>query len=170
MMDARQTFLEQIAEDDMNEESHLVYADWLEENGEDEEADRQRKYVPAKQWIIDLCERLCNNRAKKIKEYMEDWPEDYEDQTLEEACDNYYDKITYDELMEIATEAIEKNPDKPWIGNGHMNWGGKESIMNDFSNDYSPGEQVKEFWKNWEIVTGLQGPEDPLSVGYSCAC
>jgi uncharacterized protein (TIGR02996 family) len=32
----------------------LVYADWLDEHGEHEEADRQRKYVPSLRWLKEF--------------------------------------------------------------------------------------------------------------------
>jgi hypothetical protein len=36
-------------EDDVN--TRLIYADWLEDQGEHEEADRQRKWPAAKEWL-----------------------------------------------------------------------------------------------------------------------
>ena len=36
----------------------LVYADWLDERGEPEEADRQRKYVPSVRWLRAFALRL----------------------------------------------------------------------------------------------------------------
>ena len=51
-MDERQAFLKVIRESPWDEEApHLVYADWLDEQGECEEADRQRNYVPSERWL-----------------------------------------------------------------------------------------------------------------------
>jgi uncharacterized protein (TIGR02996 family) len=38
----------------------LVYADWLDENGEHEEADRQRRYVPAERWLRAFAEQIID--------------------------------------------------------------------------------------------------------------
>jgi hypothetical protein len=35
--------------------TRLVYADWLDERGEHEEADRQRKWPAAKEWLVRFC-------------------------------------------------------------------------------------------------------------------
>lgn len=34
-----------------------VFADWLDEHGEHEEADRQRRYVPAERWLRAFAEK-----------------------------------------------------------------------------------------------------------------
>lgn len=53
-MNLKPNFLQALDEnpDDIN--LRLVYADWLEEQGEDEEAARQRKFPAAKEWLVRL--------------------------------------------------------------------------------------------------------------------
>jgi uncharacterized protein (TIGR02996 family) len=51
----RDLFLRALAEDEDDTTTRLVYADWLEEHDEYEEADRQRKWPAAKQWLLRLC-------------------------------------------------------------------------------------------------------------------
>jgi uncharacterized protein (TIGR02996 family) len=53
----REKFLRALAENEDDTTLHLVYADWLEEQNEYEEADRQRKWPAAKQWLLRLCEQ-----------------------------------------------------------------------------------------------------------------
>jgi uncharacterized protein (TIGR02996 family) len=48
----RDAFLRALAEDEDDTPTRLVYADWLDEHGEHEEADRQRKWPAAKEWLV----------------------------------------------------------------------------------------------------------------------
>jgi uncharacterized protein (TIGR02996 family) len=51
-VDDRQAFLNAIAAARWDDEApRAVYADWLDERGEHEEADRQRKFVAAERWL-----------------------------------------------------------------------------------------------------------------------
>ncbi|HEY1190417.1 MAG TPA: TIGR02996 domain-containing protein [Gemmata sp.] len=51
-MNEREAFLAAIAAGPWDDETtRLVFADWLDEHGEHEEADRQRKRVPAERWL-----------------------------------------------------------------------------------------------------------------------
>jgi uncharacterized protein (TIGR02996 family) len=45
----------------------LVYADWLDEQGEHEEADRQRRYVPAERWLRGFAERLNDETCEPMR-------------------------------------------------------------------------------------------------------
>jgi uncharacterized protein (TIGR02996 family) len=57
-MDEREAFLKAIAAAPWDDELiRGVYADWLDEHGEHEEADRQRRYVPAERWLRDFAKR-----------------------------------------------------------------------------------------------------------------
>jgi uncharacterized protein (TIGR02996 family) len=48
----REAFLKAIASGPWDDETpRLVFADWLDERGEHEEADRQRKYVTSERWL-----------------------------------------------------------------------------------------------------------------------
>lgn len=48
--------LEMIEADEDDVETRFVYADLLEELGEDDEAERQREWCDSKQWMVDFCE------------------------------------------------------------------------------------------------------------------
>lgn len=54
-MTEQDRFLRALAENEDDTTTRLVYADWLEEHDEYEEADRQRKWPAAKQWLLGLC-------------------------------------------------------------------------------------------------------------------
>ena len=51
-MNERDAFLRALAENEDDTPTRLVYADWLDERGEHEEADRQRKWPAAKEWLV----------------------------------------------------------------------------------------------------------------------
>jgi uncharacterized protein (TIGR02996 family) len=51
----REAFLQWLAENEDDTTARLVYADWLDEHGEHEEADRQRKWPAAKEWLVRFC-------------------------------------------------------------------------------------------------------------------
>lgn len=50
----RQMFLKALSDNEDDTSTRLVYADWLEERGEHEEADRQRRWPAAKQWLLEF--------------------------------------------------------------------------------------------------------------------
>jgi uncharacterized protein (TIGR02996 family) len=52
----REAFLKLLAENEDDTTARLVFADWLDDHGEHEEADRQRKWPAAKQWLVSFCQ------------------------------------------------------------------------------------------------------------------
>jgi uncharacterized protein (TIGR02996 family) len=82
----RKAFLKALAKDEDDTTTRLVYADWLDERGEHEEADRMRKWDAAKKWLV-----------KFGKKHNEDDPEEWH--------------ITYADLIELGREAVQ-NVDK----------------------------------------------------------
>lgn len=53
-MNERSKFLKALKENEDDVGTRLVYADWLDERGEHEEADRQRKWPAAKEWLHEF--------------------------------------------------------------------------------------------------------------------
>jgi uncharacterized protein (TIGR02996 family) len=80
----RQAFLAALQNDEDDVVTRLVYADWLDESGEHEEADRMRKWPAAKEWLARLCEQNSSP--------------DLEDDII----------ISYEKLLELGRYAIEK--------------------------------------------------------------
>ena len=54
MSDDRSAFLEAIENEPKNYGHRYVYADWLDEQGEHEEADRQRKFEASEKWLQEF--------------------------------------------------------------------------------------------------------------------
>jgi uncharacterized protein (TIGR02996 family) len=61
----RDGFLKALAENEDDTTVRLVYADWLDEHGEHEEADRQRKWPAAKEWLV----RFCKDNASSYEPF-----------------------------------------------------------------------------------------------------
>jgi uncharacterized protein (TIGR02996 family) len=62
---------------------HLVFADWLDEHGEHEEADRQRKYVPSRRWMREFVKQhhayadYHNEQGNWDEEIIEEYYSDF---------------------------------------------------------------------------------------------
>jgi uncharacterized protein (TIGR02996 family) len=60
----RRAFLRALAANEDDTTTRLVFADWLDERGEHEEADRMRKWDAAKAWLVGVFEQ--HNRGDYI--------------------------------------------------------------------------------------------------------
>jgi uncharacterized protein (TIGR02996 family) len=85
-MSAQDAFLKALTENEDDTTTRLVYADWLDEQGEHEEADRQRKWPAAKEWLVEFCRD--NNPPPDDEEPFEQ-------------------VIPYEELIELGRAAVE---------------------------------------------------------------
>jgi uncharacterized protein (TIGR02996 family) len=83
----RNAFLKALAENEDDTPTRLVYADWLDEQGEHEEADRQRKWPAAKEWLVRFCQ--AHNPG----------PDDE---------DPYEWVISYEDLLALGRQAVEE--------------------------------------------------------------
>ena len=72
-MDERQAFLKAIEEGPWDDEvTRFVYADWLDEHGEHEEADRQRKHVASERWLRALAKKYFGDDGDEDADQHED--------------------------------------------------------------------------------------------------
>lgn len=151
-MPTREDFLRKITENEDDPVVRLVYADWLQEQGDYDEEERQRKWTAAKQWIVSFCKE--NNPPLPGEPGYEDWPEGY-DQI----------RIPYEELMTMATKAYEESEEHFAAAAPHMYFGGNQSMCD------AMRARGEEFWRNWSIVTGLKIDEQAAREGtYGCGC
>ncbi len=126
--------------------TRLAYADWLDEIGEHEEADRQRRWPQAKQWIKALCDQHLPTEEDRNR---------YDDDFFNYLMENY---IPYERLMKMAHDAATD-------GDLFLTLGGSESLCCDLRGN------AELFWENWSIVSGI-----PIDAGlkenahFSCAC
>lgn len=98
-MGEREQFLAVIREVAWDEETpRLVYADWLDDQGEHEEAERQRRYIPSVRWLRAFAAR-----------HADAFPGDsniYDDADEE--------KNRYDHLVEFLTKHTDGNHFLGW--------------------------------------------------------
>ena len=70
----RERFLAVLAANEDDVGCRMAYADWLEEHGEDDEANRQRAWPEAKAWLKRFCD--CYRSYEYIMEHAAIWVED----------------------------------------------------------------------------------------------
>jgi uncharacterized protein (TIGR02996 family) len=67
----REVFLKMLAENEDDTATRLVYADWLDDHGEHEEADLQRKWPAAKEWLVRLSKECSRYQEVSSAELLE---------------------------------------------------------------------------------------------------
>lgn len=167
MSDHRQYFLEAIEKAPMDEVARNIYADWLDEQGEVEEANRQRKFVPA----LGVLEKYANPDWEETQPgYREKYIEKYGQDEWDEVWGKSGgpDPFPYEQLMREVEwwkeGVLGKSPygsGTPWIGFG-----------SNFAQDELRDEEKKqEFWEAFEVVTGIKAPVAlKQQEWYKCAC
>jgi uncharacterized protein (TIGR02996 family) len=153
-MNEQTAFLNALIENEDDTTTRLVYADWLEERGEHEEADRQRRWPAAKEWLVTFCRKVNS----------EDEIPDGEDLINDEFDDNNpwsYFGISYEKLVALGRMAVEES-NETGIG---LFCGANMSLMEALQ------ANSREFWENWSVVTGILLPPDAAEKSsFSCAC
>ncbi len=148
----RNQFLAALLRNEDDIPTRMAYADWLDEIGEHEEADRQRRWPAAKQWIKDLCDAY-----RPTEEYRKKLGDDAFDYRME----TY---IPYERLIERAFDAVtdEEDTKEGWL---FIGLGASDSLCDDLR-DHSAL-----FWENWSIITGIPIATNRIkNASYSCAC
>jgi uncharacterized protein (TIGR02996 family) len=92
-MSLQDAFLKALAENEDDTTTRLVYADWLDDHGQHEEADRQRRWPAAREWLVRFCKENSG-----------------------------YQEITYEELIEFGREVVkeESSLERTYVDNEVM--------------------------------------------------
>ncbi len=148
----KEAFLTAIAKDRYDQTTRLVFANWLEENGLDDEALIQRSWTREKQesedWLRDYaakCGETCTNYSDVWQEHVE---EEWQD-------------ITYEMVVQAGHDYV-----------NHGNY--STQVGSEKARDLMYGETAELFWKHWQTVTGrtkAAREEDEWMDGpFSCTC
>lgn len=130
----------------LDHNQRCIYADWLDEQGREDEADRQRKYVDAFNFLADF------SRA-----YYDSWEHDDDGERIPGTQTVNYKEI----LAEIEY----------WAETGTSDNGpsfGTTSAQSELHNNKDTRE---EFWQCVFIVTGIMASDEVKEQDwYHCAC
>lgn len=174
-MDPSQTaFLKALEENEDDDVTRLVYADWLDEHGFPEEASRQRRWRASKTWLAELASKLgeqCTNYSEAYDQYIEARVAHEDDPTIPrpQEPDYQYRPITYEDVLAAGTTFAEDRE--------YFTQFGSERARDYFS---SPALRA-EFWEHWSVVTGKPKPtpqdewekewwDDRMPSPFSCSC
>lgn len=159
-MNDRKTWERAVEKDPTNDLQRKIFADWLDEQGEVEEADRQRRWVDAFMFLADFTASY-----RYSAEY------DEKDDPIPGTK-----KLNFEEVMgTVKFWAAAIDPEGP---------AGKEYkkkhkyVPNKLYFDTTSGrdelvdpETRKKFWKCFYIVTGIEAPEHVRNREYYyCSC
>lgn len=142
--------------------TRLVYADWLEENGYCEEAERHRLWNDAKKWMVDFSNRCKSEIHAKWKSWANS-----ESEFEEWVRDGDNGPMSYQELIDLGKAAYDE-ADRD--NNGEITdlttfCGDRESMMEHLM------RERRDFWNNWSIITGNPLPDKFENLAYfRCAC
>jgi uncharacterized protein (TIGR02996 family) len=128
-----------------------AYADWLEENGFDDEAVEQRcctssEWIEADKWMHDF--------ASKCGETCTSGWSSYDNQS--------WTAITYEDVIQAGHDYIDREDYFTQIGSEDA-----KTLM------YNTEINIK-YWECWCIITGRNKPREPKyglgSAPFSCSC
>jgi len=149
--DERAAFLAALANNEDDAVTRSIFADWLDDHDEPEEADRQRKWPAAKAWLMEFCLSINDDEYAKDENGQEMWSQP----PIGKKPDRPH---SYKDMIEAGHGAVARE------GYYFGNEDGRHAFF-----DGSGTRQ--EFFRNWSIVTGVSVPEEVIeSPGFSCAC
>jgi uncharacterized protein (TIGR02996 family) len=145
----RRYYQRQVDADRLKPESYNRMADFLDERGESEDADRCRKILGSTKWLME-----------HFEEHHDWYNEDYNnrDATTEEVLS------IVDEYVDRAKEAVGvKEPTYEWMSD-MLHFHGDESLM------YDTYPVQAEFWLHLSVLGGFPEPDEDGRPHFKCAC
>ncbi len=163
----REAFESAIKTDRYDQITRLVYADWLEENGLDDEASEQRRraspeWVEAARWMEGFVKIIGGNIVNYGLDFYE---RDVQGElTYERTEPEKYEEFTFDQVVEIAQHFVDTQC-KEWGGEKFVQQG-DESARDSLSN----AKDREQFWKAWRTITGNEPGEASADQPFCCTC
>lgn len=160
--DQRAAFQKALAANRHDSATRLVFSDWLEERGMDDEAAEQRR-MATPEWSESA--RWMEGFAEKCGHTCPSYPHGEEDELA-------WEKITFDTVMEAGvTWVTSLNRDFHYIYDGKF-WGdpfvqmGQEGARNLM---YKDGMREL-YWHHWQVITGKRLEAEEMGQPFSCSC
>lgn len=155
MKSQREVFIQMIKDNPRDFTTRKVYADWLDENDEPEEADKQRNWNDEKQDAWEWLEQAARDGGTHCEEGYGSYLDSDEGE-----IDEKWRNITVDDLIKAGHNFIKSGGMDYWTQVGN------ENLRDTF---YGP--KAVEFWEKWELVTGEYVKEEWKNEGpFSCTC
>lgn len=167
-MNEREAFLTALAENEDDETTRLVFADFLDEHDEPEEADRMRKWRASKQWMTDWVRSI--NYGKWEYDDDGEYVLDVDGSRVPAKTDNLGDPHTLKDAIEAGHAAVQGK---------FYSW--RTDAGSDYFHGYDMEEgdyikvdgvrQAAEWFRHWSILTGVEVPGSVIeSPPFCCAC
>ncbi len=142
-MTEQESFELAIKKDRYDQTTRLVFADWLEENGLDDEALIQRSWTREKQesedWLRDYAEDIRNTNYYRGEGYYESYGRK---------------EFSYEDLLAAARSHLETGEETAVLG----------------LNGPDSRDTMEEFWQHYAIVTGTAVQEGYGNTFFACDC
>ena len=138
----RKAFEAAIAADRYDEATRRIYADWLSDEGLDDEAAVQYSW---------------GREKEQLKEQSEDWLRNYAERLVDDWDGHPRRKFTYEEDLAAATDYIDSK--------------GYNLLRLPFQTPDVVTDSADEFWQHFERVTGRKVAESHKGETFiSCSC
>lgn len=158
-MSERDAFVKVLTENEDDDVTRLVFADWLDEHDEPEEADRMRRWRASKEWMLDWVRSV--NYGKWEYDDDRDYKRDEKGERIRATKDNLGDPHTLKHAIEAGHYARQ--------GKIYC-WGSDDGA--DFFRE-NRGSGTREWFYHWSTLTGLDVPNlDDIveSPPFRCGC
>lgn len=155
----RRGFLDALAENEDDTTTRLVYADWLEDLGEHEEADRQRRWPAAKARLVEAARRTF---------YCPHWRRGEEEDPA-----RHKEWLAYDEASMAAGDPYSAYAKFLAFLDAHARYARGEPVCLYFDVPYDFDGYGDGLWADYETVTGAKAPQGRWQKErppFRCAC
>lgn len=171
-MSERDEFLRALTENEDDVPLRLSYADWLDESGEHEEADRQRKWPAAKEWFDKFCREHnpppgeeTDVRAISRQRLIEMGREAIKEVLASRQCNTRF--YNSEQMLGMGWENLEKSR----LIEDADQWEFTFSFGNHYDMCWAFADNCSDFWKHWSVLTGIPLPPGVVEKSrFRCAC
>lgn len=148
----RDAFLAALAEDRYDRAARLVFADWLEENGDrpgdDDLALEQRRWTPERQEAEDWLREFAEECGLTCRDY----------ETSYGGEGGEWVPITFEDVLQAGHDYLDRGD--------YFTQRGSETARNLMTD-----ERRELYWRHWQTLTGRTlGEETAPDAPFSCSC